>query len=57
MAMWLYLVEVQASQVPVHHWTIQRANSSPFFKTHLLEGPGVQVTLIKRKKKSRHIEK
>lgn len=46
----LNLVEVNTSQVLVHHWSQQLADLRPFFKTNHLTSPDIRVTLIDRKK-------
>lgn len=46
----LNLVDVQPTQVTVHHWSQQLADLRPFFNEHLLVSPDVQVTLLDRKK-------
>jgi hypothetical protein len=48
----LNLVEVQPSQVTVHHWSKQLADLRPFFKDHGLACPDVQITLLDRKKET-----
>jgi hypothetical protein len=46
----LNLIEVNRNQVTVHHWSQQLADLKPFFKSHELTSPDVQVTLIDRKR-------
>jgi hypothetical protein len=44
------LVEVRPNHLAVHHWSHHLADLRPFFKEHHLTSPGVQVTLLDRKK-------
>ena len=46
----LNLIEIHATQVTVHHWSSQRADLRPFFKTHGLARPEIEVVLRERKK-------
>ena len=46
----LNLIDIHPNQVTVYHWSQQLADLRPFFKSHQLTSPDVQVTLIDRKK-------
>ena len=46
----LNLIEANPNQVTVHHWSQQIADLRPFLKANQLTSPGVQVTLLDRKK-------
>lgn len=46
----LNLIEVRPGQVVVHHWSSQRADLRPFFKTHRLARPQIEVMLRERKR-------
>jgi len=46
----LNLLELHEEQVVVHHWASHRADLRPFFRTHRLARPDVEVVLLDRKK-------
>jgi len=46
----LNLLELHPDQVVVHHWGTHRADLRPFFKTHGLARPEIEVVLRDRKK-------
>lgn len=46
----LNLLELKSEQVVVHHWGSNLADLKPFFKTHGLALPGIEVALRDRKK-------
>jgi hypothetical protein len=46
----LNLIELHPGRVVVHHWGSHRADLRPFFKTHGLACPGIEVVLRDRKK-------
>lgn len=48
----LNLLEIQPGRVVVHHWGSHRADLKPFFKTHGLARPEIDVVLKDRKKET-----
>lgn len=48
----LNLLEVQPGRVVVDHWGSNRADLKPFFKSHRLARPGIEVVLKDRKKET-----
>lgn len=48
----LNLVELHPGQVVIHHWGQHQADLRPFFKTHRLARPNIEVVLRDRKKET-----